>query len=308
MAKMRFSKVVFLAVDVLFKHPQNPRRLYKKYSQGVICEKDVVFDETIPDIKLDAYHVERTEGKYPVIFEIHGGGFSAGDKKYRTVLCNWFAKETGAYVFNVNYGLGGDIIFPDPLIHLVKAFNWVVANAEKYNLDLDKMIVTGDSAGAYYSAALSVYNDCPAMQEACKVPMNGRFSAAVLNCGIYDLQLALGVKVLFNLTDQVCQDFSGIIPKDFETYPYKEAVDPINYVTDKFPKSMIVYSEQDIFCGGQGEALIKKLHDAGVYEEHYVSKKFLDNHTFPLIWFTKAAKQANKQLMTFMKRFFNGEI
>ncbi len=308
MGKMSFSKFIFLAVDVLFKNPQNPKRRMKEYAKNVISEKDIVFDEETPDIKLDTYHVEKKEGKYPVIFEIHGGGFSAGDKKYRTALCNWYASQTGAFVFNVNYGLGGDIVFPDPVIHLVKAFNWVVANAEKYNLDLDKMVVTGDSAGGYYSSALAVYNDCPPLQEACKIPMNGRFTGAVLNCGIYNLQLALKAKVLFNLTDKVCMDFSGITPDKFESYPYKDAVDPINYITDKFPKTMVIYAEQDVFCGGQGESLVKKLNELGVYEEHYGSKKFLDNHTFSLIWMSKAAKEVNAQLITFLKKLFNDEI
>ena len=309
MAKvMSFSKFVFLAVDVMFKNPQNPPKLLKEFSKGVICEKDVVFDEETPDYKLDTYHVERKEGKYPVIFEIHGGGFSAGDKKYRTTLCNWFAQKTGAFVFNVNYGLGSEVVFPDPMIHLLKAFNWVVANAEKYNLDLDKMVVTGDSAGAYYSSALAVYNDCPALQEACKLKMNGHFSAAVLNCGIYDLQLALKAKVLLNMTEKVCKDFSGITPDQFEEYEFKDAVDPINYITKNFPKTLVIYSEQDFFCGGQGESLVKKLNEVGVYEEHYGSVKFLDNHTFSLTWSSKAAKEANSKLLSFLQRFFDGEI
>ena len=308
MAKMSLSKALFLAIDVLFKEPQNPYFHIKKYSKGVIAEKDIVFDESIPKYRLDAYHVERKEGKYPVIFEIHGGGFSAGDKKYRTALCNWYAQKTGAYVFNVNYGLGPEVIFPDPLIHLIKAVNWVVANAEKYNLDLDKMVVTGDSAGAYYSSALAVYSDCKPMQDACKIPLNGHFNAAVLNCGIYDLKLALSAKVILNMTDKVCEDFSGITPDQFEEYEYKDAVDPIHYITDKFPKTMVIYAKQDVFCGGQGEALVKKLNEVGVYEEHYGSTSFIDNHTFSLTWATRATKEANRQLIKFLNKFFNGEI
>ena len=308
MGKMSFSKFLFLAVDVIFKHPQNPKKLLKKYSEGVICEENIVFDESAPEYKLDAYHVERASGKYPVIFEIHGGGFSAGDKKYRTVLCNWYAQKTGAYVFNVNYGLGPDVTFPDPVIHLVKAFNWVVDNAEKYNLDPEKMVVTGDSAGGYYSSALAVYNDCKPLQDACKIPMKGRFAGAVLNCGIYDIQLALGAKIIFNLTDQVCRDFSGITTKEFDSYDYKDAVNPIYYVTDKFPKTMVIYSEKDLLCGGQGEALVKKLNELGVYEEHYGAKKFLDNHTFSLTWLSKASKEVNKRLIDFLTKLFNDEI
>ncbi len=305
---MTKTKFLFVAIDYLYAWPQNPCSVLCK-NKGVEVEKNIVFDESIPAYKLDTYHVPKAEGKYPVIFEIHGGGFTAGDKKYRTALSTWYAKQTGAYVFNVNYGLGREVTFPDPVIHLIKAFNYVVANAEKYNLDLDKMIVTGDSAGGYYSSFLSAYPDSPLMQEACGgIQMNGRFSACVLNCGIYDVETAMKQKVLFNLTKDVCLDFAGITPDQFDTYKWRDAVAPINNLTASFPKTCVVYADQDVFCKGQGPRLLEKLRELGVYTEEFGSKKFLDNHTFSLTWISKASKQANQKIITFMRNFLNGNL
>ena len=36
----------------------------------------------------------------------------------------------------------------------MKALNYLKQMEEKYNLDLDKVVVTGDSAGAYFAAYL----------------------------------------------------------------------------------------------------------------------------------------------------------
>ncbi len=303
------SKILFIAIDYLFKYPQNPSKIIKKNRVSVYVERDVVFDKNTPEYKLDYFYKPHTTGKRPVIFEIHGGGFSAGDKKYRNALCYWFAHETGAFVVNVNYGLGREVQFPQPFIHLVNAANWVVDNAERFNLDLDKVLVTGDSAGGYYSSVLSVYNRCPAMQEACGgIPLKLKIGAAAFNCGIYDLKIALQTRIIFNMTKQVCLDFAGITPDQFDTYKYKDAVSPVDYIDENFPKSYIIYADKDVFCGGQGQALAKKLTECGVYNETYGSHKFLDNHTFPSTWISKAAKEANAGMIRFMNNYFAGKI
>lgn len=305
---MTFAKFVFKIIDHVFNPQQNPGKLHKQYGEGVVAEKDIVFDDRYPEFKLDTFVVPREDGaKYPVIFEIHGGGFSAGDKKYRRVLCEYFAKETGAFVVNVNYGLGQQYVFPEPAKHLVAAFNWVIANADEYNLDTDRILVTGDSAGGYYSAYLSVVQNSDALQELIG-KMNGRIGAAVLNCGIYDVQSALKQKVLFNLTNGVCIDFTGKPVKEIEAYPYLDKVAPIDYIDSRFPKCLIVYAGQDFFCGGQHDKLSEKLKEVGVYHDMYGSTKFSDNHTFSLTWKSPAAQEANVKIIAFMKDFFAGKI
>jgi len=305
---MTFAKFVFKIIDYVFNPQQNPGKLHKQYGVGVKAEKDIVYDEKYPDMKLDTYVVPKDDGgKYPVIFEIHGGGFSAGDKKYRRVLCEFFAKETGAFVVNVNYGLGQQYVFPEPAKHLVAAFNWVIANADKYNLDTDRILVTGDSAGGYYSAYLSVAQNHDTLQEIVG-KMNGRISGAVFNCGIYDVQTALKQKVLFNLTNGVCIDFTGSPVKAIDSFPYLDRVAPYDYVNERFPKCLIVYAGQDFFCGGQHDKLAEKLTEYGVYHDMYGSTKFSDNHTFSLTWKSTAAQEANAKIIAFMKDFFAGKI
>lgn len=305
---MTFAKFVFKIIDGVFKPAQNPRKLHKSYGDGVIEEKDIVYDRNYPDMKLNTYYVPRTDGaKYPVIMEIHGGGFSAGDKKYRHVLSEYFAHETGAFVVNVNYGLGQKYVFPKPAKHLVSAFNWIIANARKYNLDVDRILVTGDSAGGYYSAFLSVAQNSPEIQKLVG-NMKGRIGAGVYNCGIYDITSALQQKVLFNLTNGVCIDFAGVSTKKINSYRYLKYVSPIDYVDERFPKALIVYAGQDFFCGGQHDKLSAKLKECGVYYDMYGSTKFSDNHTFSLTWKSPAAQEANAKIIAFMKDYFAGKI
>ena len=171
---MGLAKALFVAIDKLYDPLQNKRRMTKFKDVDFVIDTDIVYDESAPDIcKLDTYRVAR-EGKYPVLFYIHGGGFVAGDKKYRRALSRWSANQ-GYFVVNVNYGLGPDCLFPEPLRQIVRAFNWVEKHAEELNLDTDRMIVSGDSAGGYYAAMLACVTTNPVMQERLGVSTKLRF-------------------------------------------------------------------------------------------------------------------------------------
>jgi len=302
---MTFAKAVFLAIDKIFDGFQNPF-IMKKILDDVVCEKDISYSEEYPDQLLDLYYLPKAdkEEKYPVIFEIHGGGFSAGDKKYRTVLCQYFAEKTGAFVVNVNYGLGGENVCPMPLRHLVAAVNWVYANAEKYNLDLSRAVVTGDSAGAYYSSMLCALQKCEYLQKTYECKMNFSFSGAILNCGLYDINTALKQKIPFNLADDVCMDFAGITTKGLPTFKYRNAINSIDFIDSRFPSTLVIYSEKDVFCGGQGQDFVAKLKKANVPVRSYGSKLFLDNHTFSLTWTSAAAREANKIIIEWLRDLF----
>ncbi|MGN0796255.1 MAG: alpha/beta hydrolase [Christensenellales bacterium] len=303
---MSFAKTVFVAIDYLFDGSQNRTKIMRN-TRHVKCEYDIPYADE-PECKLNTYVVEKNDGnKYPVIFEIHGGGFVAGDKKYRRALCRWYAAETGAFVVNVNYGLGNKVLFPKPVMQLVQAVNWVVDNAEKYNLDLSRFIVTGDSAGGYYSAMLAVIQDNEKLQNFFG-KMKAKFTATVLDCGIYDLQTALNQKIVFGLTGKIYKDFIGGDIKDIDKYEYLEYISPADYITEKFPKAFLTVAGKDFFCKGQGEKLAETLNKYGVYNEIYSSTKFMDNHTFPLTWTSKAAKENNEKALSFINRFFAGEI
>lgn len=301
---MRFSKFVFKAIDRLFYIPENPT-IERKRLSGVTYVKDIAYSDEYPDMKLDLCYVPRTDGsRYPVIFEIHGGGFSAGDKRFREVLCKYYAKHTGALVVNVNYGLGPDCVCPVPTRQLVAAMNWVAANRRKYKMDLSHFVVTGDSAGGYYSCMLSVLQSSEFLQKMYDCKPKVKFSAAILNCGIYDVPTALSQKVLFNLTDEVCQDVTGVTPDMLSRYAYRDGISPILHVTKKFPKTLLIFAKQDAFCKGQGESFLAKLEQFKIDHRYVASENLLDNHTYSLMWFSKMARQTNETIIEFLNEHF----
>ena len=102
--------------------------------------KDIVYDEDMPETgKLDIIYDENQRGKLTP-------GWITGDKKMRRSYCQHMAR-TGAFTININYCLGPKYQFPDYMKQVYKALQWIVNNAVKYGLDLDNLVISGDSAG-----------------------------------------------------------------------------------------------------------------------------------------------------------------
>lgn len=135
-----------------------------------------------------------------------------------------------------------------------------------------------------------------------------RFSGAVLNCGIYDVAVALRNKYPFDLGGKLLKDFAGIGKDGIDTYEWKELLSALPFVTAEFPSCFVTSADKDIFCGGQAQALFEKLDANGVYHEQYASKGLIDNHCFSLNWKSKAARKNNELIADFMKRFAEHKI
>lgn len=311
---MSLAVTVFKAIDVLFDNAQNNQKICMDNNGSVQVTNNIIYDqERQLTCKGDLY--VPTKKPLGAVLEIHGGGFVAGDKKHRRGLSTWMAKNANVLVFSVNYGVGPVSKFPEPVIDIVNAFNFLCKIIDEKEIDKEKIIVCGDSAGAYYCAQLGVLQCSDELCEKFGVKLDEKISGAILDCGIYDLEKALNRKIPLGLTDDIVKDFLGIDVKGisknvkYETiYPNYEILSPLRFVNEKFPETFITYAEKDFFCGGQGEAMIEKLKKYNVPYSEYHSTKFTQNHTFPLTWKGQAAEENNMLMLQFMKRIVNRKI
>ena len=97
--------------------------------------------------------------KRPVVVYTHGGGFNTGDKSIAEAFLRMLTQR-GYAVFAINYRLTADYWFGKPVPlrkeldaqeDLRAAIRFVRSKAEEYNLDSDKVIAAGDSAGGITS-------------------------------------------------------------------------------------------------------------------------------------------------------------
>ena len=303
---MDIAKIVFELLDRVSDKIQNDTTDFEGLEK-IVTKTDVIYNKRVPKACVLDYYKPEGNGPFPVVLYIHGGGFMAGDKMYRKALGSWFALN-GFFAINVNYGLSPEYVFPKPLKHLFAALGWIKRNAESLNLDLSKIVVAGDSAGAYYALSLAAIAESEELKQKLDVKTDLTFCATILNCGVYDIKKALEGKFLFDLNKKVFEATTGITEDEFVRYKYKKFCSPIEFVDKGFPPTFLIYAEKDLLCKGHADILIEKFDEKDVYFESFCSTSVLNNHCFSLEWKKKTAQTANQMLETFLLKIKNNDL
>jgi acetyl esterase/lipase len=78
---------------------------------------------------------------------IHGGGYSLGERSDGIRWDRWFAAR-GYTVFDVDYRLAPPVTWNLAAPDVACAMAWVASHASDYHISPDRMLITGQSAGA----------------------------------------------------------------------------------------------------------------------------------------------------------------
>jgi acetyl esterase/lipase len=109
-----------------------------------------------PDIKLDLdFYPSQANGKRPCVVVIHGGSWSSGDSKQVPELNSYLAKA-GYNVAAINYRKAPQYKSPLPIQDVKNALSYLRAHADSLNIDTNKFVLLGRSAGAQI-ALLAAY-------------------------------------------------------------------------------------------------------------------------------------------------------
>lgn len=109
------------------------------------------------DLRLCLYRpAAAPDGNFAVILYIHGGGFVLGCPEMADDYLADLAAELQAIIVAVDYRLAPQHPFPIPLEDCYTALAWVFAHRQSLNIDADKVILMGHSAGAGLAAALAI--------------------------------------------------------------------------------------------------------------------------------------------------------
>jgi acetyl esterase/lipase len=116
---------------------------------------DVRYSDVSPNQLLDVYLPETGDGPFPVIVFVHGGGFLGGRKDYGTLADILPCVSQGYALVSVEYRLSMEAKWP-ACVHDVKAaLRFITANAGELELDPDRMVLWGSSAGAGITTSIA---------------------------------------------------------------------------------------------------------------------------------------------------------
>ena len=97
-------------------------------------------------------HEAKSKGPRPVVFEIHGGGFTLGDARKEDALCEWISDSFDVHVVGLDYRLAPENPAPAALADVVASIR-MVASGSQCDVDASRLVLLGYSAGASLALA-----------------------------------------------------------------------------------------------------------------------------------------------------------
>ncbi len=202
--------------------------------------------------RMDIYYPTNATTPAPIIMGIHGGAWVGGFKEGASAFGSYFAK--GYAIARIEYRMTGEALAPAAVEDVRGALLYVLNHAQTLNIDKNKIILQGTSAGAHL-ALMAAYlqnnkmfdNDCP--------PYNG------------DIKV-LAVTARSAPCDMVNLMYYGGWVNWLGTYTtnmdFVRTVSPITYVTASSPATYLVHGDADAsIYYSQSVALAAALETAG---------------------------------------------
>ena len=96
------------------------------------------------------------KGKLPIIFYIHGAGWVFGNAHTHDKLVRELAARTGSAVVFPEYSLSPEAKYPTAINQAFAVLKKTATDAEKHNLNADRLIVAGDSVGGNMATVMTI--------------------------------------------------------------------------------------------------------------------------------------------------------
>lgn len=227
---------------------------------------DVGLEYANPDnqhLQLNLARPKSGSGPFPTVLCIHGGGFRAGKRDSYNNLCLKLA-ERGYVAATITYRLAPKYQFPAAVHDTKAAVRWLRANAEKFQIDPERIGVTGGSAGGHLAQFLGVTADVPEFEGDGGHPQQSSSVACVVNVyGPSDFTKSYGKSV----------DAHEVLPLwlggNLETARDRHIQSsPLYWVTPRAAPTLCIHGTEDKYVAHeQAEWIVEKLKAASVEAE-----------------------------------------
>ena len=256
------------------------------------------------DLKLNAFLPANATQPAAAIVEIHGGWWFGGAAASQLEqVGGWqIFKRRGLAVFSIEYRLGGDGGFPENIRDCRNAIRFIRQHAGRFEIDPDRIDVTGGSAGGHLSLMVAMvpenFSDggpTPGL-EGVSARVSGSFSfipptdfVRFWNQGPDDVITNEEGKISFRgPDDKIPYDsrprlrllFHGVVPDTREHKALYDDMCPTGHVRKDVPPLLICDGERDpIVPGLHGKALYEKLTATGADATYWMTPG--GGHGFP---------------------------
>jgi acetyl esterase/lipase len=205
------------------------------------------------EAKLDVYQRRGATTAQPTVVYFHGGFWAAGSKEASLMsLIPWM--EMGWTVVNVEYRLARVALAPAAVEDCLCALRFLAAQAKTYNIDLSRLVVTGESAGGHLTLTSAMIPESAGLDRQCANSGPGvpKVAAAINWFGITDVADVIDGPHRANLA----VTWLGSLPNKDEI---ARRVSPLSYVRPGLPPVLTIHGDMDQLVPYQQAV---KLHEA----------------------------------------------
>lgn len=195
------------------------------------------------ELKLDFYPSENG-GISPLIVWVHGGAWRGGSKNSVPIRR---LTEDGFSIASLDYRLSGTARFPAQTQDIKAGIRFLRAHAKRFQIDPDRIVIAGASAGGHLAALVGVSDSVGALEDLAmgNADVKSRVSAIVSLYGASNLETILSQSTPHGLSvrEPALRLLLGDLP---DANPdLARLASPVEHVDSSDPPLLLIHGDQD---------------------------------------------------------------
>ena len=235
---------------------------FRMRNTEVKVEKNIAYNDHGRRGLLDVYMPAAgvPEGGAPVLLQVHGGGWTIGNKDQQGIPLMQHLAAKGWVCVAINYRLAPRDPFPAHVIDVKQAIAWIKANIAAYGGDPNYVAITGGSAGGHLTALAALTHEDKEWQPGFE-DADTSVQVAVPHYGVYDFAGSTGLKSATKMRDRFLA--RRILQTSWAKHPEQfEAASPILRVTPDAPDFFVLHGIHDSLVEvEQARLFVQKLRE-----------------------------------------------
>ena len=185
---MKFGRFVveLLKVRLLYYNHVRRKRYKDCFEEAFKLNEPFIDDDNI-NHQMDIFLADQTNRNNICVIDIHGGAYIFGKHK-DNIQFAYKLYENGFDVIAIDYVPNdGKRYTKDSIDDCFACIKYIFNNLEKYHLENDKFVITGDSAGGHFALLLAEAADDEEFAKQLGYDFtNIKFDVVLVNCPVYD--------------------------------------------------------------------------------------------------------------------------
>ena len=259
---------------------------------------------------INMFSPESLKGKKkPLLIYIHGGSWVSGITEMRNAYISQWALK-GFVTASISYSYSPQKTYPSQLQEMYTAIDYLIDNADKYEIDTDNIVLAGESAGGYFisHASGAKYNGEILQKNNLKFRNADKFNAKALVSisGCFDLK---------RMSDKTKpqSEFPDIptMVKSYLGMPINEAISFLNsdegkyvspIVNNGYPPTFLVWADKDLLRYESFD-FAEELNSYGVHNVLYKADGAIGMHAWAIVPLFKKSKICFNAAFDFVKQY-----